>query len=146
MIAESTLRELGAISRTFTSVKWAMIWYRQQAARRLWRCTVLEIGTVPYSEEKKSEDGATYAKITACLRNPHPTDPEDQDEAAEVRWHMSDDRLAWLVSWYEGDGWGDGTWLANKAGMNRWAFTRRCKKTERILRNRMEDAGLLEEE
>jgi len=35
--------------------------------------------------------------------------------------------------------------LADQAELSRWAFTRRCKKTERILRERMKDARLLEE-
>ena len=65
------------------------------------------------------------------------------DDAAAVRYRISGEMQCWLLCWYEGDEWGDGTDLASRAGLSRWAFGRRCRRTERVLRTRLEWAGLL---
>ena len=125
MIPATILAELGATKLRFHSVKQAVLWYRREAAKRLWRCTVLEVGCAPRRPDERDQANATYAAIAVCLKGL--------------------DHIPWLVGWYEGDGWGDGTWLAEQAGMTRWAFTRRCRKTERELRLRMDNAELLED-
>jgi len=126
ILAHAQLRELGAEKLRFESVKRAVIWYRREAARRIWRCTVmeLEIGRIPFSTEDRNRNNATFAAIAVCLKGI--------------------EHIPWLVGWYEGDGWGDGTWLAEQAGMTRWRFQRRCRKTERELRRRLESADLME--
>ena len=143
----SAIRELAAEPRKFRSVKHAMLWYRDQLAARLRvnRC-LSDVGT-PRSRKSIDVADATFARLANCLRSGvHQGDPDDEDEAAGARWRVSGELLCWLLAWYEGDGWGDGTWLAGKAGLTRWTFQRRCRRTERAMRARLDAAGLLLED
>jgi hypothetical protein len=125
MIPSQTLRELGAATRTFRTVKGAMLWYVGQLAARLRVNRDYEWGSTPRCEEARHVTNATFAKVANCLRG----------EPGE--------RVLWLVAWYETTE-GDGGYLAEQANLTRWAFVKRCKKTERTIRVRMEEAGILE--
>lgn len=135
MVDATVLRELGAETRTFRTVKGAMLWYAGQLAVRLRVNQGYEVGTAPRSQEARERTNATFAAIAGCLRSYHTADLESP---------LPGEHVLWLVAWYETT-WGDGQFLADKAGLSRWAFTRRCRKTERTLRRRMECAGLLED-
>jgi len=135
MIPSQTLRELGAETRTFRTVKGAMLWYAGQLANRLRVNRDFEAGVVPRSTESINRANATFAALAGCLRSYHPADTESP---------LLGEHVLWLVAWYETTE-GDGQYLADWAEMSRWAFVKRCRKTERTLRKRMEQAGLLEE-
>ena len=126
ILAHAQLRELGAATRTFRGVRHALLWYRDQLAKRLSLARRYEFGAIPRSAEAREQTNATFAAVAACLTGPR-------------------EPLIWLVAWYEHTE-GDGTWLAQQAGLTRWAFARRCRKTEKAVRWKMEDAGLLEVE
>lgn len=135
------LRELAAQPRTFRNVKHAILWYRDQLAGRLRTSRdVSDVGT-PRSRESIDIADATFAAIAQCLRRTHPAD-HDPESAAYL---ASGERLLWLVASYEAR-WGDNTWLADKAKLTRWSFTRLCRRTERVLHVRLEYANLLEGE
>lgn len=134
MIPTLVLRELGAETRRFRSVKGALLWYAAQLARRLRVNRGYDEGC-PTSRERIDQTNATFAAIAACLSAYHPADIESPIPGAHI---------VWLVAWYETT-WGDGEFLAQQAGLSRWVFTRRCRKTERALWRRMEEAGLMEE-
>lgn len=90
----------------------------------------------------------------------------DEDEISELRARITGERQMWLLAWYEGDdsdGWGNDGFIATKweererqlaveAGRDGEAVRvteetvrKRCLQTERVLRERMENAGLLED-
>ena len=125
ILAHAQLRELGAATRTFRGVRHALFWYRDQLAKRLSLARRYEFGAIPRSAEAREQTNATFAAVAACLTGPR-------------------EPLIWLVAWYEHTE-GDGTWLAEQAGMSRWAFVRRVRKTERMLQDRLLNAGLVEE-
>lgn len=126
-------------TRTFHSPRQALLWYRDQLASRL-RCTRdLEGVSVRLSAEARERRDATFAKLANCLRRDHPADVEPES----AQWLMSGERVAWLLASYEAR-WGDNTWLADRANLTRWTFTRLCRRTERVLRRRLDFAGLLD--
>lgn len=136
------LRELEAEPRTFQTVKGAMTWYTGQLqARARVNRDLASVGT-PKSRAAIEQANATFAKIANCLKATHHTDPTDPDYAAATRYRITGEMLLWLMAWYEST-WGDGQWLADKAGITRWSFTRRCRRTERALRTRLEGSGLI---
>src|SRR3954470_5053094 len=109
------LRELGAQTRTFRTVKGAMLWYASQLARRLRVNRGFDTGSVPTSREHIEQTNATFAALAGCLRGFHPADVESP---------LAGEHVVQLVAWYETT-WGDGEFLARQAGVSRWAFTRR---------------------
>lgn len=131
-----TLRELGAETRLFRSVRGALLWYADQLGRRRRVSAGFEAHGAPISREAIDRTNATFAAVAYCLRSVHHADTRPPPVAG---WG---EKLLWLVAWYEST-WGDGSVLAQQAGLTRWAFTRQCRRTERILRGRMEAAGLL---
>lgn len=137
----AVLRELAAIPRTFHSVKHALLWYRDQLATRLRvNRDISDVGT-PRSRESIDVADATFAAIAQCLRRQHPADHEPESAA----YLASGERLLWLVASYEAR-WGDNIWLADKAKLTRWSFTRLCRRTERVLHLRLEYADLIIDE
>jgi hypothetical protein len=135
-IAAEVLREFGAEVRRFRSARHALLWYRDQLARRLQATRQgFEQGAGPRSREARDQAQATFAAIAQCLR----ARPSDDDEE---RAAMRGECVVWLVASYEAR-WGDLTLLSERADMTRWAFTRRCARTERYLAARLRAAGLL---
>ena len=127
-------------TRTFHSPRQALLWYRDQLASRL-RCSRdLEGVSVRLSAEARERRDRTFARVANCLRRDHLADVEPES----AQWLMSGERVAWLLASYEAS-WGDNTWLADSADLTRWTFTRLCRRTERVLRKRLESAGLIEE-
>lgn len=134
-VAAEVLREFGAEVRRFRSARHALLWYRDQLAARL-RSTRqgFALGAGPRSRESRDQAQATFAAVAQCLR----ARAEDEEEQAAMRGEC----VVWLVASYEAR-WGDLTLLSERAGMTRWAFTRRCARTERYLGMRLRAAGLL---
>jgi len=136
-VTAEVLRELGARRKTFHSVRGALLWYRSELARRL-QCTRqgFEAGAGSCSATLREERAATFAAVASCLKA---RSEDDEEVAAALRGEC----VAWLLASYEAR-WGDNTFLADRANLSRWAFTRRCARTERFLRVRMVAAGILE--
>lgn len=143
--AEAVVRELGCATRKFRSPKQALLWYRGQLDSRLRVSIDLTAGGTRRSQEARDQTNATFAAIARCLHFAHWTDPTDADDLAAIRFRLSGEMITWLCAWYEGDGWGDGAYLAKKARLHRDTFRRRCLRTERAFRNRLESDGLLDD-
>ena len=124
-VAAEVLRELGAEVRCFQTVRGALLWYRDQLAKRLRvNRDPASVGT-PTSREERDQRQATFAAVAVAIR-----DVKD---------------IAWLVCWYE-TRYGDGVWLADRYGVSRWAFMRRMRRVEREVRERMQEQGVVEEQ
>lgn len=165
-IAVEILRELHAETRKFRTVKGALLWYRDELARRV-RATrdPASIGM-----GGGARDDATFAAIAVCLKSQyHPADDQGDGLAfvpvgrarRQPVWTPGES-LLWLVAWYENtsdDGAEmalqagleerpqrrnpDAGWLALKAGIERRSFNRRCHRIAARLRLRLVAASLV---
>lgn len=138
-LGAAALRELGAVPRKFLTVKGALLWYRDELARRVRVSSDPAAVGSPRNQAREDETVATFAAIAQCLKRAHYADIEPESAA----FLSSGERLCWLVASYEAR-WGDNCWLADRANLTRWSFTRLCKRTERVLQTRMRAAGIVE--
>lgn len=139
------LRELGCEHRTFRTVKGALLWYVDQMLTKLRMNHALGEERVRLSVEERERGRATLAKVRNCCEEAHESDAEITGMRLREMLPLRGELLMYLIAWYEAD-YGDGARLARKAAMTRWAFDRRCQRTEKILRHRMQAAGLLVED
>lgn len=154
-VAAEVLRELGARTRTFRSVRQAMLWYRDELARRL-QCTRqgFEPSGAPRSAEAQAETHATFAAIAQCLRANGLGITPDGRSRGQRAWGDGES-LCWLLAWYE-NGADDGTQIAGdairvagaselalEAGLTRRVFHRRCQCVQAEISARLADVGLL---
>jgi hypothetical protein len=130
-------RELGATIRKFDGMRAALRWYFGQRALRLGRAMPLEVGGSPRSQASIDESNATYARIAACLVQRHAVD--DVDEIL-----LFQRRVDHLEAWYASERRQQR--LADELDMTVIEVSNYAAHTERLLRRRMEHAGLLTEE
>lgn len=155
-VAAEVLRELHAEARTFRTPKGALLWYRDQLARRL------RVNRDPASAGMGGgeRDDATFAAVANCLSTYHPADLDEHGLAIvplrrDQRVWSAGEALLWLVAWYENTS-DDGaemalaaglefkqrrnagaSLLAVKAGLERRAFNERCSTVQNKLRRRL---------
>lgn len=154
-VAAEVLRELGAMPRGLRSVRAAMLWYRDQLARRL-QCTRqgFEPSSGARSAERQAEMQSTFAAIAQCLRAAGLDVTPDGRSRGQRPW-AGGEALCWLIAWYE-NGADDGTQIAGdavrvdgaselalEAGLTRRVFHRRCQRVQGEVAERLKDAGLL---
>lgn len=123
-----------------------MMWYRDQLAARLRASRdPASVGT-PTSAESRDIRTATFAVITRCIGSTHPADATQSSMPARSALPLDRTRLLYLVEWYENT-YGNGKDLARKWDRDtedpRWKFMRWCRTTERVLRHRFEDEGII---
>lgn len=131
-------RDLHADTRTFTSVRMAVIWYVTQKARRSLHSVPLESGSGRPPQEHIDQVHATYAKLALCIERQH--DEADIDD----EFLLFGRRVADLATWYVSSAERGQQSLADAMGFTPADLTKYCLFTENVLRRRMEARGLLD--
>lgn len=126
MIAESVLLELRTFRR-FRTVCGALRWWALEVLRRQSKSGAVPDVFVQCSRSAFDVRDATFARIVACLA---PRAPEDTDSDRK----LTPRRIAKLLLWYE------------SAEQQPMGTNEACKKTQRQIRRRMTNRGLLEGE
>lgn len=153
MIAESTLRELGATHRTFKTVKGAMLFYRDELSRRLSVSRGFEVGLAPRSREERNADQAACAAISRCIVANHWSDESIDSARMMEELPLEQGSILFLVAHYENTE-SNGQELAQQWALDKprpkdsgenptWRFIRWCRIVERVLRHRMVAARVI---
>jgi hypothetical protein len=149
-------RELGTEPRKFSSVSAALVWFVEQRGRRMGRSLNLGGASSPSSREQMDQAQRTYAAIVPCLAEHHPADLPDEPLAhaqdPRVAKAEAERRIAELARWFVISEVGAGMYegggkvrFADEMGMSIQACDRYCRAIARVLRRRMEWAGLIQE-
>lgn len=148
---EKLQRELRAGVRRFSSVQAVLMWFLEQRIKRMGRSIDLSAVGTPRNPARVDQVHMTYAAILPCLVVAHPADlPEEplayarDPQAARVE---AERRIGELTRWYATTNGQNGQHqrLADELGMSTEACERYCRAIARVLRRRMESAGLLTE-
>jgi len=152
---EQLQRELDVQPRRFSSVSAALIWFVDQRGRRMGRSIDMGGASSPTSRERIHQTQRTYAAIVPCLAEHHPADLPDEPlaHAREPRAAKAEAerRIAELARWFVISEVGEQRYEAGKVrfademGMSIQACDRYCRAIARVLRRRMEHAGLVEQ-
>lgn len=155
---EQLQRELDVPPRKFSSVSAALIWFVAQRGRRMGRSIDMSGTGSPSSREHIDQVQRTYAAIVPCLAEHHPADLPDEPLAhardPRAAKEEAERRIAELARWFVISEGGAGEKFHSDVRHHRFAddlgmSVRTCERyfraIARVLRRRMEHAGLLEE-
>jgi hypothetical protein len=131
----AVMRELGARPRTFTTVKGALLEYFRQHTRGGRAMDPGRDSGGPVSQQRLDETQATYAGLIKCMVEHDP----DVDLRGDTR--TTEASIAELAAWYVSTI--AQQHMADVARMSMQSFSRRCGRTERVLRRRMQAHGVL---
>ena len=144
---EQLQRQLSAGPRRFSSVQAVLGWFVAARSRRLGRSIDLTAIGTPQSQAHLDQAQVTYAAVLPCLTTRHPADLPEEPLAyardAEQARREAERRITELTCWYSREN--GNVRVADELGMSPEACDRYCRAIARVLRRRMERAGLIEE-
>ena len=141
-------RQLSAGPRRFSSVQAVLGWFVAARSRRLGRSIDLTaLRRADRSQAHLDQAQVTYAAVLPCLTTRHPADLPEEPLAyardAEQARREAERRITELTCWYSREN--GNVRVADELGMSPEACDRYCRAIARVLRRRMERAGLIEE-
>ena len=144
---EQLQRQLSAGPRRFSSVQAVLGWFVAARSRRLGRGIDLTAIGTPQSQAHLDQAQVTYAAVLPCLTTRHPADLPEEPLAyardAEQARREAERRITELTCWYSREN--GNVRVADELGLSPESCDRYCRAIARVLRRRMEHAGLIEE-
>ena len=144
---EQLQRQLSAGPRRFGSVQAVLGWFVAARSRRLGRSVDLTAIGTPWSRASQNQAQVTYAAVLPCLTTRHPADLPEEPLAyaldVEQARREAERRITELTCWYSREN--GNVRVADELGLSPESCDRYCRAIARVLRRRMERAGLITE-